>query len=208
MIKVLFEGIHDNHYGDGYYDINPLTSSVTLIQNEGLNVLIDTGTPAFFPLLKKKLKAHGLTPLDIHHICNSHFHLDHCGNDAFFKRAVVWVGRSSLDYTTGKARIFTDPAKIPRFAGIETIFAPGHTVDSAAYLYEEKGTAFVCAGDAIREDIIRAQLVPHVHLPDAFVPTMKMLFEKADVIIPGHGRVIEGALKEELHGLVCGEWRR
>lgn len=206
MISVLFEGVHDNHHGDGYYDIDPLTSSVTLIQNEGLNILVDTGTPKFFSLLKEKLAEHKLKPEDIHYIFNSHYHLDHCGNDAFFPNAEVMMGRSTLDYKTGLARIWTDLSKLKYPGGVEMILTPGHTMEHAVYLYEENGIRYICAGDALREDIIRRQKIPPVHMPQQFVLSMKMIFEKADVIIPGHGRIIEDRLKEELYQLVFGNW--
>lgn len=214
MIQVLFEGIHTNHHGDGYYDIDPLTSSVTLIKGAGnagekeVNILIDTGTPKFFPLLKEKLLQHKLQPEDIQYIFNTHFHLDHCGCDAFFPNAVVWVGRSNLDYKTGRARVYTNTDLIEYPGGVKVIFTPGHTVDHASYLYEEAGVRYVCAGDAVREDIIRSQRIPKVHLPEKFIPSMKKIFEVADVIIPGHGRIIQGELKSELAKLLDGKWEQ
>lgn len=207
MIKILLEGIHTNHIGEGYYDIDPLTSSVTLIQKDSKNILIDTGTPKFFQKIKEELAKHALTPDDIHYILNTHFHLDHCGCDAFFKNAIVWVGRSNLDYKTGRARVFTDTSKIKYPAGIQPLFTPGHTADHTSYLFEENGVKYVCSGDALREDTIRSQRIPRCQLPEKFVPSMKMIFEAADVIIPGHGRAIEDKLKKELYELVCGEWK-
>lgn len=44
MIKVLLEGSHQNHYVDHGYEIHPLTSSVTLIQHAGKNILVDNNT--------------------------------------------------------------------------------------------------------------------------------------------------------------------
>lgn len=207
MISILLEGIHTNHSGEGYYDIDPLTSSATLIQKDSQNILIDTGTPKFRLIIFEKLAEHNLKPEDIHFIFNTHFHLDHCGNDAFFPNAVVWVGRSNLDYKTGCARVFMDTSKIEYPAGIKPLFTPGHTADHTAYLYEENGIRYVFGGDAVREDTIRSQRIPRCHLPEKFIPSMKMIFEAADVIIPGHGRVIEGELKQELYGLVNGKWQ-
>lgn len=207
MINVLLEGLHENHHFKGYYDIDPLTSSVTLIQNQGLNILVDTGTPKFRPKILEKLSEHGLKPEDIHYVLNTHFHLDHCGNDPFFQNATVMIGRSILDYKTGRARIFQDLNLLKYPADIKMFFVPGHTADSAAYLYEENGVKYGCAGDAVREDIIRRQHVPHVHQPEKFVKSMKLIFETTDIIIPGHGCVIQGDLKKELYGLVCGEWK-
>lgn len=83
MIHILLQGLHTNHSGESYYDIDPLTSSVTLIQETGnrkqgtVNILIDTGTPKFFPKIKRALAKRKLAPKDIHYIFNTHFHLDH-----------------------------------------------------------------------------------------------------------------------------------
>lgn len=208
MITVLLEGLHTNHYFDGYYDIDPLTSSVTLIQNEEENILIDTGTPKYFPFIKEKLAEQILKPDDINYIFNTHFHMDHCGNDAFFPKATVWIGRSNLDYKTGRARVYTDEKLIDYPAHVKMFFTPGHTVDHVSYFYEENGVKYVWAGDALREDIIRKQAHPKVHVPEDFISSMKKIFEMADVIIPGHGRIIQGELKKELYTLVCREWGR
>ncbi len=212
MIEVLIEGLHDNHHFKGYYDIDPLTSSVTLIKHAELdsaftNILVDSGTPKFQPVIFEKLSSRGLRPEDINFILNTHFHLDHCGNDAFFPNATIMVGRSTLNYATGRARIFQDIEAMQYPAGIKMFFVPGHTHDSAAYLYEESGIKYVCAGDAVREDIIRRRHIPHVHVPEKFIGSMKLIFDSADVVIPGHGRVIKGELKKELYELICGEWK-
>jgi glyoxylase-like metal-dependent hydrolase (beta-lactamase superfamily II) len=206
MIEVLIEGIHTNHSGDGFYDVDPLTSSVSLIQNGGSNILIDTGTPKFRPMIFEKLSQHHLKPKDIHCIFNTHFHLDHCGNDAFFPNATVWVGRSNHDYKTGRARVFTNLDLIEYPAGIKPLFTPGHTHDHTAYLYEENGVRYIFGGDAVREDTIRSQRIPRVHAPEKFLASLKLVFESGDVIVPGHGRVIKGDFKKELYKLVCGEW--
>lgn len=207
MIEVLLEGIHTNHNGDGFYDIDPLTSSVSFVQNQGLNMLIDTGTPKFRPIIFEKLAQHKLKPEDIHYIFNTHFHLDHCGNDAFFPNATVWVGRSNLDYKTGRARVFMDTKLVEYSGGIKPLFTPGHTHDHTAYLYEENGVRYIFGGDAVREDIIRSRRMPRVHAPEKFLASLKLIFESGDVIIPGHGRIIEGAFKNELYSLACGAWR-
>lgn len=204
MIKILFEGVHTNHQFPGYYTIDPLTSSVTLIQQGqgGKNILVDTGTPAFRQKLFSELLKENLKPEDIHYVLNTHFHLDHCGNDAFFPNAEVIIGRSRLDYKTGAATIFEDLslAKFPY--GIELLPTPGHTLDHWSYVYREGGVTYVFAGDAVREDIIRGRKYPHVHDLEKWLESMKKIFSIADIIIPGHGRVIEGAVKTELRKLV------
>ncbi|MBP9717775.1 MBL fold metallo-hydrolase [Candidatus Gracilibacteria bacterium] len=207
MINFLFEGVHTNHYHDGYYDIDPLCSSVTLIQHAGMNMLVDTGARYFYPQLMAWLAEQHVKPEDIHHIFNTHFHMDHCANDAFFPNATVWVGRSLLDYKTGRARIFGKLEKMEYPSGITMFLTPGHTNDHASYIYEEQGVKYVFGGDAVREDIIRSQKMPYPHVPSEFVPSMKKIFNSGDIVVPGHGRRFEGALKDELYELVCGTWK-
>lgn len=207
MIKVLFEGLHQNHFYEGFYEIDPLTSSSILIRKDGVNVLVDTGLPKYKDLLIEKLAENGLNPSDIHYVCNTHFHLDHCANDVLFTNAEVFVGLAKLDYKTGKAVIYRKKELMNLPCGIVLLQTPGHTSDHVSFLYEEDGIKYVCAGDAVREDLIRRQYVPHLHAAESFVPSMRLIFESADVIIPGHGRVLEGELKKELYELVCGEWR-
>lgn len=206
MIKVLFEGLHDCRHFDGYYEIDPLTSSSTLIKKDGVNVLVDTGAEKYGPLLLEKLHEEGLSPSDVHLICNTHYHMDHCANDVFFKNAEVLIGRSKLDYKTGKATIYHNPDLISLPCGIKLLLTPGHTADHASYIFEENGVRYVCAGDAVREETIRRQKIPKIHLPDEFMSSMKIIFESADVIIPGHGGIIQGELKKELYELVNGKW--
>lgn len=208
MIKVLFEGVHEEHWFTGYYEIHSLTSSVTLIQDKGINVLIDTGSAAFKDILFKKLQEHSLKPEDVYYICNTHFHLDHTSNDIFFKNAEVFVGRSKLDYKTGVATIYNDASLMKYPCEIQMIHTPGHTFDHTSYLYEENGLRYVCAGDAIREDFIRQKIIPRVHEREKYLESIRTIFDSADIIIPGHGRIIEGDLKKELYELVCSkDWK-
>lgn len=203
MIKVLFEGSHEDHWFEGYYEIYPLTSSVTLIQQNGVNVLIDAGSAAFKDTLFEKLRENSLKPEDIQYICNTHFHLDHTSNDIFFKNAEIFVGRSKLDYKTGKATIYNDVSLMRYPCGIKMLSTAGHTTDHVSYFYEENGVKYICAGDAVREEFIKQKIIPRVHAREKYLETLKMIFENADVIIPGHGSVIKGDLKKELYGLVC-----
>lgn len=203
MIEVLFTGAHEVHDSGPFYDLGPLTSSVTLIRDGGLNMLVDSGSLKFFPVLKKRLEDFGLKPADIHHIFNTHYHMDHCSNDVFFKNAKVWIGRSILNYKTGRVRIYRDISKVEYPNCIRLILSPGHTPEHFSYLHEEKGKKYVCAGDAIREDIIRKKAQLTALNPEQFVESMKGIFEMADVIIPGHGRVIHGDLKNELKALAA-----
>ena len=203
MIELLFEGAHQNHQHEGhYYSIDPLASSVILIQTEGVNVLFDTSSMIYTDKLLAALKERGLTPKDIHHVINSHNHLDHTFNDYLFaKTAIIHTAHATLD-KEGVAHIFpTDEARdLPKT--IELLDTPGHTTTDMSLVYEWEDQTWVCAGDAVREDIICGDAHFSTTRPKQLIESMKLIFDRADVIIPGHGPIIQGARKQELHELL------
>lgn len=202
MIKVILEGSHQNHYVDYGYEIHPLTSSVTLIQHAGKNILVDTGSYHFRDILLEQLKKEGLKPKDIHYILNTHYHLDHTSNNTCFPDNFMFISRATLDYKTGKCMIYKDLEKIPYPKGIKMIQTPGHSEEHVSYIYKENGKTYVMAGDAIREDVLRDKNIPSSIGKDSYKESVRKIFEIADVIIPGHGRVIEGKLLKELRELI------
>ncbi|MDP2625063.1 MAG: MBL fold metallo-hydrolase [Candidatus Peregrinibacteria bacterium] len=203
MIEVLFEGTHTNHYHeDGHYSISPLGSSVTLIQQDGVNVLFDTSSFIYEERLIEELAKRRLKPSDIHHVINSHFHLDHCFNNHLFKgTAYQHAGHATL-FPNGDAHVYPDPEirKTPDF--LEMIKTPGHTGPDFSVVYKWEGETWMCVGDAVREDIIRGETRLTAAHPERFIESIHKIFERADVIVPGHGQIIQGELKDELQNLL------
>jgi glyoxylase-like metal-dependent hydrolase (beta-lactamase superfamily II) len=207
MIKVLIEGLHQDHKGDDAFEyvIDPLTSSVTLIRDGGKNILVDSGAFFHSGKLLEALEAEGLKADDIDHVLNTHYHLDHTTNNFLFKNAFVGVGQNLLDHKTGKAHIYhtddnnvNDPKRNPHFPKmIEDLPTPGHTVPHHSYIYKEDGVTYVLAGDAISEKRLRKGKVRGYDVK-AFLQNMIKILEIADTIIPGHGPVIEGENLREL----------
>ena len=60
------------------------SSHVYLVKGTKKNVLIDTGTTAFFPHLRTFLRELDLTLKDIHFVILTHEHFDHIGATTFF----------------------------------------------------------------------------------------------------------------------------
>lgn len=206
MIKVLFEGLHDDHNSKDHYIINPLTSGSTLIRTKKRNILIDSG--AFFHRQKllDGLSESGLTPEDINYVINTHYHLDHTTNNFLFPNAMVGVGQNMINQKTGEAYIYNSE-KNPHFPEeLEDILTPGHSHPHHSYVYREDGITYVMAGDAISETRIRAGIIQGDDKHE-FYESMMKVFEIADVIIPGHHRVIDGEnlkdLREAAKSLKC-----
>ena len=126
-----------------------------LVQDENLNILVDTGledfvTPANFTdetglaeplLMEKALDRHGLIPQDIDIVINTHLHDDHCGSNSLFTTADFYIQRKELEAC--KAPHPLDYRYEPDFIeglnlksvdgdkqvvpGVDLFFTPGHT---------------------------------------------------------------------------------
>ena len=188
------------------YEISPLSAGPVLIhETGGKMILVDPGAFSHKERLLTELAFLGVTPQEIDMVFNTHHHLDHISNNFLFHSTAPIYTNSGILWQNGKSSIYKDPElhrmKFP--PSIRMIKTPGHTEDSVSFVYEEDGKTYVCAGDAVREDIIRDNSIPSGKSDsDKFVKSMKEIFDIADVIFPGHGAVIEGDLLKELRGIV------
>jgi len=203
-IKVLFEGEHVGRMiSDGKYLIYPHTSSATLISDGKTHVLVDTGAIIYKDKLLETLKLEGLTPDDITHVLLTHFHKDHSSNWLLFKTARVHVSDGYSENQDGKTYLsFNGFPDMP--LGIQAARTPGHTEDHVSYFIEIKGIRYCCAGDAVREDIVRQGIPSYLsdHAQINYRKSLKYIFENSDVIIPGHHGLIQGDTKNELDVIV------
>ena len=62
------------------------TGNVYIIEDEDELVLIDTGVPQDYMLLVDRIKSLGRSPVEVAHIFLTHFHVDHAGSAAAFRR--------------------------------------------------------------------------------------------------------------------------
>ncbi|MBD3156568.1 MBL fold metallo-hydrolase, partial [Candidatus Peregrinibacteria bacterium] len=184
------------------------TSSVTLIAIKDAIILVDTGTLAYRQQVLDALAHHNIHPSDVTHIINTHFHLDHISNNTLFPNAKQISEHAVFDLKTGKCSIYHDQTLLQKHIpdGIAFFKTPGHFKGHCSVQYTENNTRYVMAGDIIREDIIRGDGFSANGVSPQFYKSMKLIFSKADVIIPGHGRIIDGTLFDELYSLVLNEF--
>ncbi|MCY1014485.1 MBL fold metallo-hydrolase [Pyxidicoccus sp. MSG2] len=69
-----------------------LRSTVTLVQSQKRNILVDSGLRDDADRLVLALKERGLTPDDVDVVVATHLHYDHCGNHLLFRNARYIVG--------------------------------------------------------------------------------------------------------------------
>ncbi|MHB8894589.1 MAG: MBL fold metallo-hydrolase [Candidatus Geothermincolia bacterium] len=84
------------------------TGNVYIIEAGDELVMIDTGVPQDYMLLVDRIKSLGRSPVEVGHILISHFHVDHAGSAAAFKRlshAKVYAHADDVPYIQGEDSI-------------------------------------------------------------------------------------------------------
>jgi N-acyl homoserine lactone hydrolase len=121
--------------------------------------------------LRAQLQKHGIKPEDITLVINTHLHFDHCGNNASFPNAKVYVQAEELRYAYAPDR-FQKAAYLREFfdsgfdyvtvrgkyqlrEDILLIPTPGHSIGHQSVLIRGKQNNFVYCGDAapLRENL-------------------------------------------------------
>lgn len=144
-----------------------------LLRGEDATVVVDTGlddfiTPQGFeeetgltPLfMEDALAEHGIKPEEVTAVINTHLHDDHCGNNALFTKAKVYVQQKELDFCADPHPL--DHRYEPAFIedddivavdgdtevlpGIEVFLTPGHTPGCQTVRVQTKFGPVVIAG--------------------------------------------------------------
>ncbi len=197
-IIVLKEGTRVDKFEDGVKISRAICSSIVLIKDAGHNILVDPGARGYAGELLRGLEKHGFAPSDIDIVVNTHTHLDHTFNNFLFDKATIYTPAGLWPPEKDQVFIYGDitRATIPC---VELINTPGHTSKHVSVVGESNGKTIVAAGDAVRESIIDEGVLPDKYEnKQSYLESMKKIFEIADVIIPGHGKVIEGEHLTEL----------
>ncbi len=190
-IHVLIVGTHAMKETPDGVDVYDHYSTVTLIQSEGKNMLVDTAGRGKFPLIKEKLAEFSLSPEDIHYVVLTHFHLDHAYNVSFFPNAHVigWIH----EWKTGSTFRFADIENMEFIKGIKIIKTLGHAEEHLSVVAtRDDGKKVVMAGDAINKKYVDTrELHAMAYDKNLYKQSAEKIMEIADFIIPGHGEMIE-----------------
>ena len=141
-----------------------------LIKHPGGAGLIDTGYGTNLELIKdfrpvnasiaQALRLHGVEPSDIRWVINSHLHFDHCGQNAVFPHAPVYVQRAEyerraeprytvrewLDYGGAKYELLEGEQQI--VPGVRVLTTPGLTPGHQCVRVETTAGPALFTGDA------------------------------------------------------------
>jgi N-acyl homoserine lactone hydrolase len=132
--------------------------------------IIDTGYGSNVELIKDyravnapvaaALREHDVDPSDIRWIINSHLHFDHCGQNAVFPHAPLFVQRGEyerrndpdytvvewLNYAGARWELLDGETEI--VPGIRAVTTPGHTPDHQSIQIETTAGPALMTGDA------------------------------------------------------------
>ncbi|HWQ60170.1 MAG TPA: MBL fold metallo-hydrolase [Candidatus Fimivivens sp.] len=187
-VRILIEGYAKEVDGMEY-----ACSSVTLVRAGQSNILVDTGSNR--ELLLEALRKEDLRPSDIGIVVLTHTHLDHCMLVGIFENAVILDGDSVYSFD---GRISGHDGMVPD-TDLEIVPTPGHDQFHCAVLVNtaEYGRVAISADvfwwvDAEEQRTDETSLLeredPYVKDADALLASRKMILERADYIVPGHGK--------------------
>lgn len=187
-IKLLIEGYVREEGEDEY-----ASSSVTLIRNGELNILVDVGMDR--RRLIDELQKENLAFTDIDFVVLTHTHLDHCLLAGMFENAKILDVTSIYSF---EGKIEEHDGKIPG-TDIEIIPTPGHDHNHCSVLVktEEFGSVAIVAdlfwwedGQEQNTDWTSLLNLKDPYLNDGVVLRMsrEKILKMADYIIPGHGK--------------------
>ena len=177
-VKVLVKG-----YVSGKENENSC-STVTLIQDEGINMVVDPGTLKDRQILIDALKKEGLSIKDINYVCITHSHMDHYRNIGMFPnaKALDYWGIWEKDTVDDWKEDFTDSIKI--------IKTPGHDRTGITLLVKTSEGIIAIVGDVFwKKDLPKED--PYASNMEKLKKSRELVLEKADFIVPGHDDIYE-----------------
>ncbi len=186
-VKILVRGYAKEINGEEF-----ASSTTTLIQDEGIKVLVDPGMDR--GALLESLAKEGLKPEDINFVIVTHTHLDHSLLAGIFENAKI-LDNSNADFFNGK--IGEHEGKVPG-TNIEIIKTPGHDQFHCSVLVNTDDLGkVVIAGDVFwwadeeEQKTDRQSLLehkdPYVKDEKALRESREKILKMANYIIPGHG---------------------
>lgn len=189
-------------------------SSVWMLRSADRIVVMDTGGPAYVPVLHEQLAAHGLALGDVTDLVLTHAHWDHCANFTLFDRARVWIGADELawarrqqpgthflselhvaelaarhDRDDGGLVTVSDELEI--IPGIRALSVPGHTPGHLALRVETSDGPLLFAGDSVKNIRELATATADLTMDEASsrrsIERLRELMRSEDaLLVPGH----------------------
>ena len=175
-----FHLLHAGYIRDGGVTVG---SSVSLVEDEGVVIVVDPGLVATAEAILRPLADLGHAPADVTHVVLTHHHPDHTINAALFPRADVvdaWAhyrGDQWDDHDGDGHRLSPH---------VWLIMTPGHTAEDLTLLAETDDGVVACTHAWWRTDRT-PEVDPGANDQAALEASRQRILELADLVVPGHG---------------------
>ena len=178
-IRLLMAGFLDRK-GDVVVDAS---SNVALIEAFGKRVIVDTGSPRDWDKLRAALRSAAIPPGSVDHVVNTHLHIDHCGCNDMFEKALSHAHELESPPAVTR-KIASRTALLPQ---IELVPTPGHTPGSISVFVQAEKRYAIC-GDAIpTRQNFESHVPPFIAFDKALaLRSLELIASWAEVVIPGH----------------------
>lgn len=180
-------------------------STVVLVQEDGKNILYDTGNKACALQLKAALSDQGLTCSDITHVILSHLHFDHVGNVPLFNKASFYMSMTEWGAANGEP---DEWHSVPvcdylRRNGNLNFVKEGERISSSVSVMElgghtqgliglKCGDDTILCSDAIKNRFELWQDIPLMSVDvEKSKETIERIKKEARYIYPGHDKMLD-----------------
>lgn len=182
-VELLVEGFA-RRVGPGIWSAS---SNVTLVQDDGVILLVDLGTPDRQSDVLKALHHHGLAPDDVYAVLLTHLHVDHVGALSLFPHTRIIVPEGVAE---GSRLQFCNPTTLHPSSHSFVLRVPGHTAnDIALGVHSDDGRTVVVAGDLFPVSL-DLDSPTKAQSQSLLAASRKAVLGMADVIVTGHGPII------------------
>jgi glyoxylase-like metal-dependent hydrolase (beta-lactamase superfamily II) len=178
-VKILVEGYTSEESGE-----EKTCSTVTLVRDKDIIMVVDPGVLENQKILVDALKKEGLGVNDVNVVCITHSHIDHYRNIGMFPEAktLEFYGLWEKNTVDDWEEQFTDDIKI--------IKTPGHNYTAITLLVKTDKGIVAIVGDVFWKENF-PEKDEYADDPEKLKESRKLVLEKADYIVPGHGKMFE-----------------
>jgi len=176
-VKILIKGYLSSDSPDG-----GICPTITLIKDNGKNIIVDPGVVIEQNKIIESLKSEGLQTSNIDYIFITHSHLDHYRNIGMFPQAKslefwgIWDKNKEENWNEN----FSNDIKI--------IKTPGHNYDSLTFLVKTNMGIIAICGDVFWKENF-PEIDKYATNKEKLEESRKKVLSMANFIIPGHGNI-------------------
>jgi len=164
------------------YTICNASCTISLVREGKIKMMVDTGNECDKNKIIKGLAKHKLTPGQITHVVNTHYHPDHTGCNYLFNKAEIITSGES--HKKDRYKLYEGDFDVTRH--IKIAHTPGHTEDDCSVLVKTEQGIVAIVGDLFW----RGQDDKPAFIDDKrqLHKSRNHILDISDYVVPGHDK--------------------